>query len=879
MPLSAGSKLGPYGIVAPLGAGGMGEVYRARDTLLDREVAIKVLPEAVAADPERLARFEREAKALAALNHPHIATIYGLTEPGGVRALVMELVPGETLRTPLPIETALGYAKQIAEALEAAHEKGITHRDLKPANIMITPDGDVKVLDFGLASVSPAAGQSDATHSPTMTIAATQAGVLLGTAAYMSPEQAAGKPVDKRADIWSFGVVLWEMLAGGRLFHGETVSHTLADVLRAPIDFDGVPNQTPAAIRQLLRRCLERDAKRRLRDIGEARIAIEEALSRPEGAQQPPGAATRPRAILPWAVAAVLGLAAAVFGLLHFRQTLPRQTAINATLLPPDGAEFAFGSSFGLPSLSPDGNFIVYGAKAKEGQTMLWLRRLDAGTSQPLAGTEIAEFPFWSPDSRWVAFGRMGKLKKIDIQGGPPVTICDFAGDFRGGSWSGRGVIVFATNAGPGARLWRVSDAGGTPAPAAPPAKTNEVYPWFLPDGTHFLYTFQQAGDIPVSVGSLDEPAKPGKIVAHAQSNAVYAQGHLLYLRESTLMAQPFDAKRLETTGEPAALAEGVPTFVQPSRGAGFTVSASGLLAYSESSALGKDRILWKDRQGNVLGNVGEPRPEIANLALSPDGRRLAVGMVAGNGVISYNIWIYDLVRGIPTRFTFGPAEEIEPVWSPDGSTIYFHRSSAIVRKASNGAANAQVVLSDSANEIPSSISPDGKLLLYFRHGPKATGWDLWVLPLTPLAGGGNRQPRVFLQTPFNEVAGRFSPDGRWVAYQSDESGQYEVYVTPFPGPGERHRISSGGGKDPRWRRDGKELFYVSGSGQLYAAQLNTANGALDVQVQKLFDGISLHNGSYEVASEGRKFLVVGSALASPPPLTLIVNWTSALRK
>ena len=456
----------------------------------------------------------------------------------------------------------------------------------------------------------------------------------MGTAAYMSPEQAAGKPVDKRADIWSFGVVLWEMLTGERLFAGETISHTLADVLRAPIDFEKLPKETPRRIRELLRRCLERDVRKRLRDIGEARIAIEEALGRPDSEPQ----ARRGRSMLAWAVAAVLGLSAAGLAILHFRQRAPEQAAINATLMPPEGTEFSFRSSFTLPALSPDGKYIVFGAKGQDGKTQLWLRPLDAGTARALAGAESATFPFWSADSRWVGFGQMGKLKKIDIQGGPPVTLCDFAGSFRGGSWSGRGVIIFATNAGPSARLLRVPVGGGTPVPAAPPAKANEVYPWFLPDGRHFLYTFQQAGDIPVSVGSLDEPGKPGKVVAHAHSNAVYAQGYLLYLRETALVAQPFDAKRLETTGEATPLAEGVPTYVQPSRGPGFTVSSTGLLVDQTGEGAGNDQLVWKDRQGNSLANVGGSSTEIANLGLSPDGQRLAVEMIAG--APNRDIWI-----------------------------------------------------------------------------------------------------------------------------------------------------------------------------------------------------------------------------------------------
>ena len=471
MSLSPGERLGAYQILAPLGAGGMGEVYRARDTRLDREVAIKVLPASVAQDRDRLARLEREAKVLASLNYPHIAQIYGLEESGETRALAMELVPGSTLKGPLPLDTALAYARQIAEALEAAHEKGITHRDLKPANIMVTPEGVVKVLDFGLASAPSREGESDPANSPTLTMAATQAGVILGTAAYMAPEQAAGKPVDKRADIWAFGVVLFEMLTGARLFDGgETISHTLADVLRAPIDLDRLPKETPRAVRHLLRRCLDRDVKTRLRDIGEARIAIVAALS--ESGEEAEAAPQR-RAIVPWAVAALVGIAAAALGLLHFREAPPPERVIHATLLPPDGAEFDFNSSYALPALSPDGTRIVFGARAKDGKTQLWLRRLDSPIAQPLPGTESAEFPFWSPDSKWVGFGQEAKLKKIDISGGPPVTVADLMAQFWSGSWSPDGIILFSLQ-GNSMPLWRVAAAGGTPTAVIPLEKGKE---------------------------------------------------------------------------------------------------------------------------------------------------------------------------------------------------------------------------------------------------------------------------------------------------------------------------------------------------------------------------------------------------------------------
>jgi Tol biopolymer transport system component len=886
--LSAGARLGPYEILALIGAGGMGEVYRARDTKLDRDVAIKVLPEALADDPERLARFEREAKVLAALNHPNIAVIHGLVETGDVRALVMELIPGEILKGPLPVETALRHARQVAEALEAAHEKGIVHRDLKPANLMVTSDGLVKVLDFGLAAVPQASGPDadDSSHSPTLTMAATQAGMILGTAGYMSPEQAAGSQVDKRADIWSFGVVLWEMLTGARLFASETVSLTLADVLRAPVDFDKVPKETPRVIRDMLRRCLTRDVKQRLRDIGEARIAIDQVLS---GSEKEPGVAASPhrRVLTLWAVAAILGVALGGLAYLHFRQPAELRV-VNSTLAPPEGGEFDFGASLALPALSPDGTRIVFGAKPKDGKSQIWLRRLDSPTAQPLAGTENAIFPFWSPDSRWVAFGQSGKLKKIDVQGGPAVVVTDVLGAFRGGSWSPAGVIVFATgiaaNSEPGHGLFRVAAAGGSASPATTlepgEESSSHVFPWFLPDGRNFLYTRQQEGNLPVRVGSLDEPGKPGKVVAQTNSSVMYAQGHLLYLRDNTLMAQPFDPGRLETTGEAVPLAGGVPIFVRPSRPAGFTVSAGGLLLYQSGAVGAQTGLVWKDRQGRTLGKVGESTGLVDGMALSPDGRRVAVGIL--NGSTNHDIWIYDVARGIPTRFTFDPADHEYPVWSPDGSTIYFTSRRGghadLFRKAANGASAEELVLADSNTKFAASVSPDGKLLLFDSVDPN-TGYDLWVLPLSP-AQSRKPEPRTYLRTPFLESRGKFSPDRHWVAYQSNESGQFEVYAAPFPGPGGKRQISSGGGVLARWRRDGKELFYIGPDGQLMAYDVHLGNGTLEVgRVQKLFAITTPAASMYDVSADGQKFLVVDGGIAPSTPLTLVENWTASLPK
>ena len=775
----------------------------------------------------------------------------------------------------------------MAEALEAAHEKGVTHRDLKPGNVMITPSGLVKVLDFGLAAMSaPAAQTIDPDNSPTLTMGMTQAGAIMGTAAYMSPEQAAGVQTDRRADIWSYGVVLYEMLTGKRLFGGcESISHTLADVLRAPIDLDVIP---AGGVRRLLKRCLDRSLKTRLQSIAEARIAIDE-IGSPDSAPTPSRdleGADKPSK-LPWAIAAVLAIAAAALGALYFLQPKPEAPVLNTTLLPPEGGEFFFNGSNGgqaTPAISPDGTRIVFGSRAKDSKApQLFVRRLDSSLATPLPGTENAGLPFWSPDSRYVGFGQEQKLKKIDVQGGPPLVVADLPSDFGGGSWSQEGVIVVGGRSNAGTPILKVPAAGGKPVPAVGIEKGENgahKYPWFLPDGKHFLYTSQVDGDIPVRVGSLDEPDKPGKVVAEANSNAVYAQGHLLYLRDNTLMAQPFDTGKLTTTGEAVPVAENVPTYTSPSRRAGFSVSATGLLAYATGASGGVSRLVWKDRQGKMLGNLGEPTGQIGNLELSPDQKSAAASIRS----TQLDLWLYDIARGIPTRFTFDPKSDAEPVWSPNGKMLYFQSNRKgtfdLYRKASNGTGSEELVYEDALAKNPNSISPDGKTLLFHRPEGK-TGNDLWTLPLQETPGSTKIEPRVFVQTPFNEQRARFSPDGQWVAFQSLESGRPEIYAVPYPGPGGKRQISPEGGASPRWRKDGKEIFFATTDGQLMAAEVAARNGTLEVgQVQKLFDGIVTSRGTlYDVSPDGQKFLVVDDGTtAAARPLTLVQNWTALLR-
>ncbi|MFQ5817680.1 MAG: protein kinase [Terriglobia bacterium] len=930
MPLSPGAQLGHYHIAEKIGAGGMGEVYRAHDTKLARDVALKVLPEAFAHDAERMARFEREARLLASLNHPHIAAIYGLEESGGTRFLVLELVAGPTLAERLTsgflaIEEALGTCRQIAEALEAAHEKGIIHRDLKPGNVKVTPAGMVKVLDFGLAKAFAGEAAADISHSPTLSEVATRAGVILGTAAYMSPEQARGKPLDKRTDVWAFGCLLYETLTARQAFSGETISDTIAAILKSEPEWRALPANTPPNIQLLLRRCLQKDPNRRLHDIADARIEIDEALTAP--ATPSPAAATptiaRPRPPL-WRRAIPLQLAAliavltaiaaglAIWSLTRPIPPAPRPLTRFAISLPAIDRLGANGPGR-VVVISPDATRIVYSG-IQGGGSQLYLRQMDQLDPRPIPGTEGALAPFFSPDSQWVGFFADRKLKKVSVAGGVPLTLCDTGTDPRGATWASNDTIVFAPRGSSG--LSRVPAGGGTPQVLTKlnteRGEAAHRWPEFLPGGQAVLFTVMGDRGFEVALVSLETgpDASGRRILIQGGTYAHYAptglprrsaaqtprflrgaksRGHLIYAQPpqvapaGALLAVPFDLARLEVTGSPAPILEGVAVY-----GGGasqYSFSRDGALVYAQRAAsTANRRLLWVDRQGKSEPLTEEPR-SFWMPRLSPDGKRLALNLY---GAPRWDVWVYELARGTLTRLTF-EGENFPPVWTPDGQRVTFRSTRAGQRnlfwKPADGSGAAERLTTSKHEQDPTSWSPDGKLLAFAENNPE-TGWDIWVLPLKgeglPRSERGKPQP--FLQTPFNEGAAMFSPDGRWIAYTSDESGRYEVYVRPYPGPGGKRQISTAGGVWPVWARNGRELFYRNGD-QMMAVAIDSRSGFTAGKPSVLFEGeylaASRWGRNYDVAPDGQRFVMIQEAEqeTGPPELYVVLNWFEELRR
>jgi Tol biopolymer transport system component len=903
-----GSRIGPYEITAKLGEGGMGEVYRATDSKLKREVAIKVLPVAFTADPERLARFEREAQLLAQLHHPHIASIFGLEESGGVRALVMELVEGPTLAErlaaePLALEESLAIAKQIAEALEEAHEKGIVHRDLKPQNVKVTADGKVKVLDFGLAkALDPVAGASSGAdpsrsptlmNSPTLTAAGTQLGVILGTAAYMAPEQARGGSVDKRADIWAFGVVLYEMLSGHSLFSGPTVSDTLAGVLKTEIDWNRLRPETPAAIRTLLRHCLERNPKNRLRDIGDARLALDELASghldeRANGelldASGPRLARIRRLAIGLAALAVLFAGLAAILAIRDLRSP-PAAAAreVRFQIAPPSElSPTRRGSSF---ELSPDGRYLVM-----SNATGIWVRALDAVASQRIAQVEGPTYPFWSPDGAWIGFFAEGQLRKIPREGGAAQKICD-AAEGRGATWSPDGVIVFSQNQGADG-LSRVSAQGGTPSPLTRPAATEiqqyHRYPQFLPDGRTFIFqvltaTPDLAG---IYVGTVDGDS-PQRVLdggdqarfAPARAADSADSGYLLFRRGSVLMAQAFDPRRRQLSGDAVPVADGVGTAMNTGTGA-FTLASDALLAYSNFEEEVAE-IVWIDRSGRRLAVVNPDIRRLQGVGLARGERRLAYG--AGD---PSDIWVQNLPAGEPSRFTFGPAPGwANPLWSPDGADLVYTTwdlaglpQYEMRRRRADRTGAEETLLQTRTPVYCWDLAPDGGSLIYGDNIYRS-----WLLPLK-----GEKKPVEFLPPGGAQQYFQYSPDGRWVAYASDVQGQFEVFVTTVPPSAALWQVSTGGGSMPRWRRDdGRELYFRANDGTLLAVELGAGPGAGAIEERSaprpLFVGIPSSGNTpiftYAAAGDGQRFLVSASRSSEQPPITVVLNWQLTLEK
>ena len=878
-----GQSLGPYVVSARIGEGGMGEVYRARDQALGRDVAIKVLPRAFTADAERLARFAREARVLAALNHPHIGAIYGLEDVAGTRGLVLELVEGPTLAErlshgPLSINEALLFARQIAEALDAAHEKGIVHRDLKPAIIKVTPEGEVKVLDFGLAKATDGDGAApDLTHTPTLTVGATREGMVLGTPAYMSPEQARGQAVDKRADIWAFGCVLYEMLTGRMAFPGETQSDTIVGILEHQPDWTALPAATPASVRRLLQRCLDKNARQRLRDIGDARSEIHEAMS---AEQEPIATVARSSRNWPWIAAAMLILGAiGGWAVSRVPQPSTRESMLQLQIEAPEGGEFTRGVND--IALSPDGRTAVYIASV-EGRTALWVRPLDGKTARRLPGTEDALNPFWSPDGKAVAFVKSGKLLRIDVAGGTPVTICDVNGIIAGGAWSSDGRILIGLLRRP---LSQVSSAGGTLSPLttfdASLGEAAHVWPQILPGG-RFLYwaaSTQAEHTDGVYAASLAKPQERVRLLT-SKTNALYAsssegQGYLLWWRDGTLVARPFDPVTLQLSGQPRPVADPVGVVVSFAR-MNVTVSASGTLLYGGSSNL--TRLAWFDRTGKSLGTVGDPAAYWPGFRISRDGRQVAATRVdAGR-----DLWLFELERGVSRRFTLDAGGGFNPLWSDDGQTILYmgDNASNLYRKDASGPGTEQrLIYSQVKEDLWVDWSRDGQFVLLVRSD-SVTRNDLWILPVTPdVKVPPNTHPRPYVRTPFNEWAARFSPDSRWVAYQSDKTGQSEIYLDAFPEPRRELRISTAGGSQPRWSASGRELFYRTPApgNKLMAVRLNPSGDAMEPSSsQELF---SLPGNDFDVTADGQRILSPVPADQRPPAPTVIVNWPALLRE
>jgi len=906
MALSPGTRLGPFEVLAPLGAGGMGEVYRAKDTRLERTVALKVLPAHLSSNPDLRQRLEREARTISSLNHPHICTLYDIGHQDGVDYLVMEYLEGETLaqrlskatagavvpaKPPLPMEQVLRYAMEITDALDKAHRQGVTHRDLKPGNIMLTKAG-TKLLDFGLAKfrrVDPVVAATTATGLTTDDgrLAAedkklTVEGTILGTFQYMAPEQLEGQEADARSDIFALGAVLYEMATGQAAFAGRSKATVIAAILdREPAPISTLQPMTPPALEHLVKRCLAKDPEERWQTAHDIKLQLQWITEAGSQAGMPAPLVTRRkgRERLAWALVAIAAaLAAGIAGWSLLRRAeAPRPVARVVIALPPTD-RLALGAQPAL-AISPDGAHLVYAAR-RGSATQLYLRPTDRFEATPIAATEGAEGPFFSPDGQWIGFFAGQKMKKVPLSGGAPMILCDASG--RGASWGPDDTIIFSPRQVAG--LLRVSAAGGAPQVlTTPDTKKGEVaylWPEVLPGGEAVLFTIQTGsatlGDARIAVRSLKTGEQ--RVLLEGGSHARYSPtGHLIYARAAGLLAAPFDLARLQVKGTPFPILEGIVTDTISGL-AQFSFSASGSLVYVTGGPGGPERsLVWVDRKG-AARPVTATRRDYIWPRLSPDGRRLALGITeAGNT----DIWIYDLARGTLPRLTFEPGMDNYPVWTPDGKRVAYASAKGgppnIFWKPADGSGPEERLTTSTNLQAPTSWSPDGKALAFAEPDPK-TGFDIWVLPME-----GERRPRPFLQTPFTESSPRFSPDGRWLAYVSNESGRYQVYVQPYPGPGGKWQISTEGGVEPLWARNGRELFYRHGD-QMMAVGVSTQPTFTAGSPRLLFEGpyepTPLTLANFDVSPDGQQFLMMKSEQESAPTqLHVVLNWFEELKR
>ncbi len=860
MPLSTGDKLGPYEIVSPIGEGGMGEVYKARDTRLERSVAIKVLPEHIAKREDLRARFEREARSVASLNHPNICVVHDIGSQDGHGYMVMEYMEGETLgariaKGALPLDQALKYGAQIADALDRAHRAGVTHRDVKPANIMLTRDG-VKVLDFGLAKSATTLGADD----KTLVAGLTTEGTILGTPQYMAPEQFEGKEADARADIWAFGAVLYEMVTGQKAFQGKNYSSLIASIIAAEPPPMSVAPFTPAWLERLVRRCLAKDPEERYYSMHD--VVLDLRTPPQEMVASTAAKATR----WPWALAAVLLISTIITSALLIRKTSEPAMPVKLDVNPPPGSRFTPIGTIGGSAISPDGRTLAFVATNAKGVTLLHIRPLESLEAQALPGTEEAGRPFWSPDSKSIGFVAQGKLKRIDVGGGSPMTLCDVSGA-RGGTWSEDGQILFSDQA---SGLKRIAASGGTPVVVTTLNKqageTHHYYPQYLPGGKLYLYLVRNAETEKnaIYLGSLD--GKAAVKVVDSGYRAVYdaSTKRLLYMQGAgVLMARRLELDPPRLSGEAVTVAEGV-SLSSANRNAEFSVSGNGTLYYGRGSGSGKVQFVWRDRAGKLMEVVGQPVAVDLYYSLSPDGSRVAYGVWSNGG--QRDVWVMEMARGLSTRLTFNGGGS--PQWSPDGKQLYYWNGKGIQQKAADGSGGEELLLKVGGSELVRSVAPDGKVLLYGAG-------DIRKLSLS-----GERKSEAYLETKYSEGGAVFSPDGRWVAYQSDESGRPEIYVEGYPERRGKWLVSSEGGSFPQWRGDGKELYWSKPDFTLMAASMVLQAGGVQVgRAEPLFRTTGQF-GYFRIAKDGKRFLVAEPEGSQQElPMVVVENYAARLGK